>query len=94
MRVEQHLVGLLRIGPENEGAAMGELEVSDLQFGPLTADDRPIFRPVELKRFARQKRQRREHAAAAGLELSLPSGLPVASEGRRTIVGAIAAEGD
>ena len=23
MRVEQHLVGLLRIGPENEGAAMG-----------------------------------------------------------------------
>ncbi len=33
--VEQHLVGLLRIGAENEGAAVGELEVSDLQFGAL-----------------------------------------------------------
>jgi hypothetical protein len=41
--VEQHLVGLLRVGPEREGAAVGELEVGDLQFGPLTADDRPVF---------------------------------------------------
>jgi len=53
MGVEQHLVGLLRVGPENESAAVGELEVSDLQFGPLAAEDRPIFRPVELKRLAR-----------------------------------------
>ena len=37
MGVEQHLVGLLRIGAENEGAAVGELEVSDLQLGPLAA---------------------------------------------------------
>src|ERR1700733_8839019 len=44
MGVEQHLVGLLRVGPENESAAVGELEVSDLQFGPLAAEDRPIFR--------------------------------------------------
>src|SRR3984885_15271319 len=29
--VEQHLVGLLRKGAENEGAAVGELDVSDLQ---------------------------------------------------------------
>jgi hypothetical protein len=36
--VEQHLVGLLRVGPENEGAAVGELEVRDLQFGPLAVD--------------------------------------------------------
>ncbi len=43
MGIEQHLMGLLRIGPENEGAAVGELEVSDLQFGPLSADDRPVF---------------------------------------------------
>ena len=35
--VEQHLVGLLRIGAENEGAAVGELEVGDLQLGPLAA---------------------------------------------------------
>src|SRR5271155_1136513 len=80
--VEQHLMGLLRIGAENEGAAIGELEVSDLQFGALAADDRPIFRPVELERLARQKRQRNENAAAARLLLLLPGGLPVASEGR------------
>ena len=43
MGVEQHLVGLLRVGPEHEGAAVGELEVGDLQFGPLAADDRPVF---------------------------------------------------
>ena len=39
MGVEQHLMGLLRIGPQNEGAAVGELEVGDLQFGSLAADD-------------------------------------------------------
>ena len=93
MGVEQHLVGLLRIGAENEGAAVGELEVSDLQLGPLAGDDRPILRPVELERLARQKRQRHEHAAAARLLFLLPSGLPVASEGRHAIVGAVVAEG-
>ena len=30
MRIEQHLVGLLRVGPENEGAAIGKLEVGNL----------------------------------------------------------------
>ena len=93
MGVEQHLVGLLRIGAENEGAAVGELDVSDLQFGPLAGDDRPIFRPVELERLARQKRKRHEHAAAARLLVLLPGGLPVASEGRHAIVGAVVTEG-
>ena len=93
MGVEQHLMGLLRVGPEEEGAAIAELEVSHLQLGPLATDDRPIFRPVELKRLARQKRQRHKHAATACLLLLLPSGLPVASEGRHAIVGAVIAEG-
>ncbi len=90
--VEQHLVGLLRIGPEKEGAAVGELEVGDLQFGSLAGDERPVFRPVELERLARQERQRHENAAAAGLLLPLPGGLPVAREGRHAIVGAVVAE--
>src|SRR6202142_2465332 len=81
--VEQHLMGLLGIGAENEGAAVGKLEVSDLQLGPLACYDRPIFRPIELERLARQKHQRHEHAAAACLLFLLPSGLPAASEGRR-----------
>src|ERR1700684_2613573 len=40
-------MGLLRIGAENEGAAIGELEVSDLQFGALAAamsDKEPAVR--------------------------------------------------
>ena len=93
MGVEQHLVGLLRVGPEEEGAAAGQFEVSDLQLGSLAGNDRPIFRPVELERLARQKRQRHEHAAAARLLFLLPSGLPVASEGRHAIVGAVVTEG-
>ena len=67
--VEQHLMRLLRVGPENEGATVGELDVGDLQFGPLARDDRPILRPVELERFAGQEtpeaRKRRGHRSAA-----------------------------
>ena len=68
--------------------------MGDLQFGPLAADNRPVFRPVELESLARQKRQRNESAAAAGLLFSLPSGLPLTGEGRHAIVGAFVAEGD
>jgi hypothetical protein len=91
--LNKHLVGLLRVGPEGEGAAVAELEVPDLQFGPLAADDRPVFRPVELKRFARHERQRHESAATAGLLLPVPSGLPLAGERRHPIVGTLVAEG-
>jgi hypothetical protein len=61
LRVEQHLVGLLRIGPENESAAVGELEVSDLKFGPLAAEDRrrgPRFAGWAIDRELRQRRAR------------------------------------
>jgi hypothetical protein len=43
MGIEQHLMGLLRIGAENEGSAVGELEVSNLQLGSLAGNDRPIL---------------------------------------------------
>jgi hypothetical protein len=92
MGVEQHLVGLLPIGAENEGAAVGELDVSDLQLGPLAPDDRPIFRLVELERLAGQERQRHERATAARLLFLLPSRLPVANESRHPIVRAVVAE--
>ena len=92
MGVEQHLVGLLRIGAEKEGAAVAELEVGDLQLGPLAGDDRPVLRPVELERLAGRERQGHEDAAAGGLLLPLPGGLPVAREGRHAIVGAVVAQ--
>ena len=64
-------VGLLGIGAENEGAAVsGELDVSDLQLGPLATAMTPPNLPDQSnwRRFARQKRQRHEeHAAAARL---------------------------
>jgi hypothetical protein len=41
--VEQHLVGLLWIGAEKKSAAVGELEVGDLQLGPLVRDHRPVL---------------------------------------------------
>jgi hypothetical protein len=94
MGVEQHLMGLLRVGPEEEGAAAGQFEVSDLQLGPLAGNDRPIFRPIELECLTRQECQRHEHATAARLLLLLPSGLPVARESRHAIVRAVVAEGD
>ena len=94
MGVEQHLVRLQQIGPQDEGPAVGELEVGDLQLGPLAADDRPVLPPVELERLAGLKRQRHEGAAPAGLLLPLPLRLPLAREGRHAIVGAVVAEGD
>ena len=43
----------------------------------------------QLECLAGKERQRHEHAAAARLLFLLPSGLPVASEGRHAIVGAV-----
>ena len=43
MGVEQHLVGLLRIGAENEGAAVAELEMGDLELGALAGNNRPVL---------------------------------------------------
>jgi hypothetical protein len=83
MGVEQHLVGLLRVSPEDEGAAAGQFEVSDLQLGPLAGNNRPIFRPVELERLAKQECKRHEHAAAARLLFLLPGCLPVAKAATR-----------
>ena len=90
--VEQHLMRLLRIGAQNEGAAVGELDVRDLQLGPLAGNDRPVLRPVELERLAGQERQRHERPAATSLLLAMPRRLPLASEGGHTIVGAIVTE--
>ena len=41
--VEQHLMGLLRIGAQGEGAAVAELDVGDLQLHPLAGEQRPIL---------------------------------------------------
>ena len=75
--IEQHLVGLQQIGPHDEGPAVAELDMGDLQLGALAADHRPVLAPVELERLARLEDQRHEGAAAGGLILlALPIRLP------------------
>ena len=41
MRVEQHFVGLEKIGANEKGPAIRQLHVSDLQLDPLIANERP-----------------------------------------------------
>ena len=86
MRVEQHLVRLQRIGPDNEGAAVAKLEVRSLQLGPFAADNGPLLAPVELESFARLENQRNKGPAAGRLLLPLPMLLPGAGERRNTAV--------
>ena len=90
--VEQHLVSLQQVGSQREGTAVGQLDVGDLQLGALAGDDRPILRPVELESLARHKGQRHEGAAAAGLLLAQPGGLPVPGKGRHPIVRPLIAQ--
>lgn len=64
MGIEQHLMGLQQIGPDQEGSAVRQLDVGDLQFGALAAEDCIILAPIELERLARPEGQRNEGAAA------------------------------
>ena len=43
MGIEQHLMRLQEIGPNDEGAAVAQLRVRHLQLGALIADDRPVL---------------------------------------------------
>ncbi len=90
--IEQHLVRLQRIGPHDEGTAVAQLEVGNLQLGALAADDRPVFRPVELERLAGIERQRHEGAAPARLHLTLTLFFPVTRKGGDTAVRAFIAK--
>lgn len=90
--VEQHLVCFLQKGPNEEGAAVGELEVRNLQLHALAANHHSVFRPVELEGFARQEGQWNECAAAGGLLLPLPGALPISGERCHVIVRPLIAE--
>jgi hypothetical protein len=57
VRVEQHLVGLGQVGPHEEGAAVAQLEVRDLELGADAIDLDPVLAPVELECLAGGKLQ-------------------------------------
>ena len=92
--IEQHLVGLEQIGAEQEGTAMRQLDMGDLQLGALSAEDRIILAPVELERLACAKGQGDEGAAPRRLLLPLAIGAPGSGKGGDPIVGPREAESD
>ena len=92
--IEQHLVGLQQVGPEQEGPAVRELDVGDLELGALAGNRRPVLAPVELEGLPGLEGQRHEGAASGGLLFALAVGLPLPRKGRDPVIGALVAEGD
>ena len=92
--VEEHLVGLQRVGAQQERSAVAELEVGDLQLGALARDDRPVLAPVELEGLARAEAQGHEGAASGGLLDLVSACRPRPREGRHAVVGTVEAEHD
>ncbi len=92
MGIEQHLMRLEEIGSNNESAAVAQLRMRHLQLGALIADDGPVFRPVELERFARFEGQRHERSAPCRLEFSLPVCLPFTGKGCNAAIGTVIAK--
>jgi hypothetical protein len=93
MGVKQNLMSLKKIGAQKKRSVVRQCEVRHLQFHPVAADDRPIFAPVELERFARLKGQRNKRAASASEFFALPIGFPRASKGGNATIGALIAKG-
>ena len=55
-------MGLQRIGAVEKSAAIGQLDLSDLQLEPLASDERPVITPIEQERLAWLESQRNESA--------------------------------
>src|ERR1700744_5844380 len=94
MRVNQHLMCLQWIGADDEGPAVAELAMRNLQLGPGAANDGEILAPVELEGFTRPERQRHEGASAGGPLNPLALLLPSTGKGRDPVVGAVIAKAD
>src|SRR3546814_3604898 len=92
MSVEQHLMGLKKIGPHGEGPAVAELEVCHLQLGAHPIEDRPVLPPVELESLPRCERYRPEGPAAAHLLLTAILIAPCPRVGGDTAIGTVILE--
>lgn len=58
-----HLMGLQGIGPQIEGSAVAELEVSHLQLGAHTRNDSLILAPIKLEGFSSAEDQGNKNAS-------------------------------
>ena len=94
VRVEQHLVRLQQIRPQQERPAVRQLDMGDLELRVLPGDRRPVLAPVELEGLPTLKDQRYEGAAAGALLLPLAIGVPFPRERRDPVAGALVAQGD
>jgi hypothetical protein len=90
--IEQHLVRLQQIGPNQKGTAVRQLDVGDLKLGALAAQNGKILAPIKLEGLARAKRQGREGAAPRRLLLPLAINPPVMRKSRDPAVGPIKVE--
>ena len=78
MGIEQHLVGLQGIGPQQKGPAVRQLDMRHLQLRAFAAQNRKLLAPVELEGIARSKIQRHKGPAPRRLLFVLPIRLPLA----------------
>ncbi len=92
MGVEQHLVGLQRIGPHQKRPAVRQLDMGNLQLDPFATNVGPVFAPVELESLAGLKHQRNVGAASRRLRSPMPVRAPRAGKSRHASVGTIIAK--
>ena len=86
--IEQHLMGLQRIGTQQKGPAVRQLDMGHLQLRALAAQNRKVFAPVKLEGFARIKMQRHKGPAPRRLLFTLPIGPPPSCKRGHPSIGA------
>ena len=92
--IEQHLVGLQQIGPQQECPAVRQLDMRHLQLGALAAQNGPVLAPVELEGLAGREDERHEGPAPRGLQFPMPIRPPLSCKGGDPVVGTGEAQGD
>jgi hypothetical protein len=90
--VEQHLMGLQKIGAQQEGPAVRQLDMGDLQLRALAAEHRIVLAPVELERLAGAESQRDEGSPARRLLLTLAIRPPPPRKSCHSTIGTREAE--
>ena len=84
--IEQHLMRLQPIGPDQKCAAVGQLDMGDLKLETLAPDIGPVLAPIELERLAWLKDQRHENTTVSRMLSTLSFAPPVPHEGRDTLI--------
>ena len=76
MSIEQHLMCLKRIRAHQEGTAVWQLDMCNLQLDPLPTNIGPVLAPIKLERFTRLEHQRHERSPPSCLFEPRPVSAP------------------